>query len=156
MTIEQEAWNNSPEVAKPPELRHLCGLDCPVTHLMARPPVFGDPEFTLRTVAEIMTRKGVGSLVLLGSDGPSALLTEHDLLFALASGTNLDALWATDVSSLGLLFLDVSDTIADAIKIMAREGVRHLPVRQSGEVVGMVSARDVIALVASLVPDRPE
>lgn len=132
--------------------RHHCGLDCPVTHVMSAPPVFGDPEMSLRSVAETMSADGVGALVLLSPEGPSSIVTERDVVNALALEANADTVWAADVSSDELYTLDASDTVGDAIRLMAGDRVRHLPVCQAGEVVGMVSARDVLATVASLLP----
>ncbi|HXY45941.1 MAG TPA: CBS domain-containing protein [Acidimicrobiales bacterium] len=133
--------------------RHLCGLGCPVTHVMATPPVFGDPEMSLRAVAETMSADEVGALVLLSPEGPSSIVTEHDIVNALALDANADSVWAADVSSGDLLSLEASATVADAIRLMASEGVRHLPVRREGDVIGMVSSRDVIVAVAHLLPD---
>jgi len=137
----------------PDEARHICGLGWPVTHVMTAPPVFGDPEMSLRSVAETMSADEVGALVLLSPEGPSSIVTEHDIVNALALDANADNVWAADVSSGELLSLDATDTVADAIRIMANDGVRHLPVRQGGDVIGMVSARDVIVAVAHLLPD---
>jgi signal-transduction protein with cAMP-binding, CBS, and nucleotidyltransferase domain len=135
------------------EPQHLCGLGCPVTHLMSAPPLFGDPELTLRDVAETMSAEGVGALVLIRPDGPSSIITERDVVNALALSANPDSVWAADVSSIDLVAVDASDTIAEAVRLMAAEGIRHLPVRQSGEVIGMVSSRDVIEVLASLLAD---
>jgi len=129
---------------------HLCGLGCPVTHAMASPPVFGDPEMTLRAVAQTMTDEGIGALVLIRDDGPSAIVTERDVVAGLALGADPDSEWAVDAGSAELLTLDPTDTVADAIRVMVSENVRHLPVRRSGEIIGMVSARDLLFAVASV------
>lgn len=133
--------------------RHTCGLDCPVTHLMSSPPVFGDPEMSLRSVAETMSADDVGALVLLSPEGPSSIVTERDVVNALALDANADTVWAADVSTGDLYLLEATDTVADAIRLMAGDHVRHLPVRREGEVVGMVSAGDVIAAVAALLSE---
>ncbi len=159
MTTEQVAAGGGGPAAPDetePELfgpQHICGLACPITHLMTSPVVFGDPEMTLRSVADTMSSEGVGALVLLKPDGPSSIVTERDVVNAIALDANVDAVWAADVSSVELVSLEATDTIAEAARRMAAEGIRHLPVRRSGEVVGMVSASDVIAAVASLLSD---
>lgn len=130
------------------ESAHHCCIGCPVTHVMSAPPVFGQPEMSLRSVAETMSTGGVGALVLLGPDGASGIVTERDVVNALALDANADTVWAADVSSGDLYMLAPSDTIADAIRLMADDRVRHLPVQADGTVIGMVSVRDVIAVLA--------
>ena len=145
------ATNEPPPPAAPQsEPLHLCGLACPVTHAMTSPPVFGDPEMTLRAVAQTMAGERIGALVLIREDGPSSIVTERDVVDALAAGADPDSEWAVEASSAELLTLDDSDTVADAVRLMVEEGVRHLPVRRSGEIIGMVSARDLLFAVASL------
>jgi signal-transduction protein with cAMP-binding, CBS, and nucleotidyltransferase domain len=117
---------------------------------MSAPPVFGDPEMSLRSVAETMSADEVGALVLVSSEGESSIVTERDVVNALALEANADTVWAADVSSGEMYALAATDTVADAIRVMAGDRVRHLPVRQAGEVIGMVSARDVIATVAGV------
>jgi len=153
ITAQDGARQEGLEGDMPDEPRHICGLGCPVTHVMATPPVFGDPEMSLRSVAETMSADGVGALVLLSPEGPSSIVTEHDIVNALALDANADNVWAADVSSVELFSLEATDTVADAIRTMAGDGVRHLPVCRGGEVIGMVSGRDVIAAVAHLLPD---
>ena len=143
--VRQDDLDGSPEGSP-----HRCGLGCPVTHVMSAPPVFGDPEMSLRSVAETMSADEVGALVLVSSEGESSIVTERDVVNALALEANADTVWAADVSSGEMYALAATDTVADAIRVMAGDRVRHLPVRQAGEVIGMVSARDVIATVAGV------
>lgn len=122
----------------------------PVRRLMSRPVVFADGEVTLRDVAGIMAGEGVGAVVLLGPEGPSMLVTERDVVRALADGVDPDVAWGADIASLNLATVDPDDTVLDAARAMVAFHVRHLPVTARGEVVGMVSARDVIrALVGA-------
>jgi len=115
---------------------------------MSRPVVFSDAEVTLRSLAGAMAAQGVGAVVVLGPDGPSMLVTEHDIVVALSHGADPDASWGADAASRELLTADPDDTILDAVRIMAAVNVRHLPVLAGTEVIGMVSARDVLRLLA--------
>ena len=130
--------------ADEPVVGHLCGLACPVAHVMHSPPVFSHPEITLRDAAAVMRSKGLGSLILLRQDGPSAIVTERDVVQALADGADPDVVWAIDLASLDLVSVAPEGTIGEAINTMASLNIHHLPVKRSGEVVGMVSAADIV------------
>lgn len=119
----------------------------PVHRLMTRPVVFADTEMTLRTLAATMAEESVGAVVLLGPDGPSTIVTERDIVEALADGADPDDTWAAEVASLDLVTADPDDTVAEVVRMMVTHDIRHVPVRAYGSVVGMVSARDVLRVV---------
>lgn len=119
----------------------------PVHRLMTRPVVFADAEMTLRTLAATMADEAVGAVVLLGPDGPSTIVTERDIVEALADGADPDDTWAAEVASIDLVAADPDDTVADVVRMMVTHDIRHVPVRAYGSVVGMVSARDVLRAV---------
>ena len=150
MITEQDGTRQDDLDGSPEGSPHSCGLGCPVTHVMSAPPVFGDPEMSLRSVAETMSADEVGALVLISSEGESSIVTERDVVNALALEANADTVWAADVSSGDLYTLEATDTVADAVRLMVGDRVRHLPVRQADKVIGMVSARDVLATVAGV------
>lgn len=129
---------------------HGCDASCPVSHVMNGPPLFCDPEVTLRYVAEVMEAKGLSALVLLRPDGPSAIVTDRDVLEAIASGCDPDATWAGDVASTDLVALSPSSTLGEAVEEMVRHHFHHLPVREGSQVIAMVSAGDLLRSLCHL------
>jgi CBS domain-containing protein len=65
----------------------------------------------------------------------------------LADGADPDGVWAADVAAEDIMSADPEETVVTAIGIMADNGIRHLPIRDEGEIVGMVSARDLLRAV---------
>lgn len=124
-------------------------LRCSVEQLMTSPGAFADTESPLRAAAQAMVSQGVGSLILLGPDGPSAIVTERDLVTALAEERDPDSTWAVEVASEDLVTLSPEESVQDAIEAMVSYGVHHLPVRSRGEVVGMISASNILAALGS-------
>ena len=127
---------------------HGCDLLCPVAHLMRGAPPFVDPEDTLRLAAKAMAGQS-GAVILLGPDGPSSIVTQQDIVRALADQADPDTVWAADVASIDLAAINPDTTIAEAMALMARKHIRHVPVKANGEVVGMVVTEDIVNLVAS-------
>lgn len=104
-----------------------------------------DPGATLRSAALAMQKKEVGSVAILVDDALEGILTERDILNAVADGADFDG----DPVSSHMTFLP--DTfgpelsVSDAADWMLATGYRHLPiVEASGRVVGMVSIKDVL------------
>ena len=113
--------------------------------VMNGPPVFVHITDTLQVVAEVMAREGVGAAIMRGPLGPDGIVTERDIVEALAQGAKPDDVWAVDIASVDLVTVEPSATVRDVIGKMAEYGIRHVPVRADGEILGMVSARDILA-----------
>jgi len=113
--------------------------------VMNGPPVFLHPSDTLQVVAEVISREGVGAAIVRGPLGPEGIVTERDIVEALAQGAKPDDVWAVDIASLDLVTVEPSARVRDVIRKMAQYGIRHVPVKADGEILGMVSARDILA-----------
>jgi CBS domain-containing protein len=101
----------------------------------------------LREAAEHMCDRGIGaSLVLNGSGALVGILTERDVLRAVAQGgvegTNVAAWMTRDPDTVG-----VEDTTRQAAELMVRGGFRHVPVVDGDKPVGIVSIRDLMRIV---------
>jgi len=102
----------------------------------------------LRSIASTMAEERVGSVVLLGPDGPTMVVTEQDIVTAVAAGHHVDSTWGADVASRHLITVGPEATLEEVVQLMADNDIRHLPVRAGGEIIGMVSARHVLRMVA--------
>lgn len=126
----------------------------PVRPIMVRPVVSSDEDVSLRSVAELMTTEAVGAVVLVGPDRSAHLISERDVVAALADGVDPDDAWAIDQASEGVVGIDPEDSVLSAAREMVEEGFRHLPVMVGTDIVGMVSARDVLRAVVDVETSR--
>ena len=117
-----------------------------VGEVMSRNLLTVDPTTSISEAAERMTERGVGAAVVLTGDTVSGILTERDVLRAVATGpvegTHVAA-WMTREPET----VEPSDTVGHAAAIMIHGGFRHLPVCDGGKPVGIVSIRDLMRLV---------
>jgi CBS domain-containing protein len=118
----------------------------PLTEIMT-PDVFSaPPDTTVVEAAATMVRGGFGSAVVLEGRSVAGILTERDVLRAAASGADLTrsslSRWMTPDPVTARPEVD-SD---EAAELMLGGGFRHLPVVESGELVGIVSLRDLLSL----------
>jgi CBS domain-containing protein len=100
-------------------------------------------EATLGEAATAMAERGVGAVVVLEGESISAILTERDVMKAVAAGKDGGAP-VTDWMTRHPETIEPTDTTDLAASLMIHGGFRHLPVVEAGKVVGIVSIRDLM------------
>lgn len=113
--------------------------------LVQRGTVTVPPSATLRDVAEVMAREEVGAVVVVVDGRAAGVLSERDVVGAVANGDDVDDVRAEDVMAVDLVSASVDDTVAQAAAAMLAGNIRHLPVVEGDAVAGVVSIRDVLA-----------
>jgi signal-transduction protein with cAMP-binding, CBS, and nucleotidyltransferase domain len=124
-----------------------------VQDVASRTPVIVPPQTTLRAAAEVMAAESVGAVLVSAGRGELGILSERDMVAALASGADPDAATVAGAMSHDVVSLRPHDTLYDAAVDMLDLGFRHVPVLDDhGVVLGVVSIRDLLRplLTASL------
>ena len=102
-------------------------------------------DSTVTDAAQVMVRGGFGSVVVVHGRMLLGILTERDVLRAAASEDDLRSAlverWMTPDPDTSEPDLDTEE----AAGLMLSRGYRHLPVVVDGDLVGMVSLRDVLS-----------
>ena len=115
-----------------------------VSEHMTRSLLTVSAEATLGDAAAAMAERGVGAVVVLEGESIAAILTERDVMKAVAAGKDGSASvneWMTSHPDT----IEPSDTTDHAASLMIHGGFRHLPVVEAdGKVVGIVSIRDLM------------
>ena len=103
------------------------------------------PSHTLRQAAMLMATRRIGAAVVMDPDNSGiGILTERDILHALAAGKDPDVEVAADHLTSELVYAVPEWTLEDAAHAMVRGGFRHLVVLSNNEVVGIISVRDIV------------
>lgn len=105
-----------------------------------------DAAATLREAADKLAATETGVLVVVDQDRTDAVVSERDIVQSIAVGGDVDVVTVGEVASHGLVWCDVHDDAAELASRMAKEGVRHILVSQEGQLVGLVSARDLLQI----------
>ena len=105
-----------------------------------------DPSAPVTEVAKRMVAKDVGAVLVFDEGAICGILTERDVLRAVADGLD-DATLVRDRMTANPETLDADDTTEHAAVLMIHGGFRHLPVVEQGEVVGVLSIRDLMRVV---------
>lgn len=121
------------------------GSEAPVTTYMADAIVTIEPSATLRQVAHLIANASIGCVVVGSRERVEAVISERDVVRAVADGHDLDAVTAGEVGSHSLVWASVDDSIGQVAQEMMEDYVRHVLVSDDGHLAGIVSMRDVIA-----------
>jgi CBS domain-containing protein len=112
---------------------------------MSREVLTVGPGHSLREVAQVLAKARVGSAIVHDTDSAGiGIITERDILRAVANGDDLDGATASDHQTTEVVFATTSWSLIEASDAMRRGGFRHLVVLDGGEVVGIISVRDII------------
>lgn len=107
---------------------------------------------TLRSAAERMWREQTGSLLVMDDDRLAGIITERDLLRAVALGADLATATVDEAMTAEVFTVPPDMPLRDAAREMAARWIRHLPVVDGGRVLGVISMRDVTGIFAALAP----
>jgi len=103
------------------------------------------PDHTIRQAARMMSERGVGSAVVVDPDSEGiGIMTERDVLKAIGAGLDCDVERTAAHLTWDVVYAGPDWTVHEAAEAMARGGFRHLVVLEEGEVVGMISVRDIV------------
>jgi CBS domain-containing protein len=125
----------------------------PVRMIMSTPVATVDPGSTLLDVAGELLADEVGAVLVSSGPGPVGLLSERDLITVAAMGDDLAVVQAGQAMTADLTWAAPEASIREVGVLMLEAGVRHVPVGDGRRAVGVVSARDVLAVLLS-VADR--
>jgi CBS domain-containing protein len=113
---------------------------------MSRDLLTVSPGEALQEVAQRMVHRDVGAVLVMEGSDLAGILTERDVLRAVAAGVQDDTVvadWMTrDPDTMG-----PDDTTQHAAVLMIHGGFRHMPLVEGSEVVGMLSIRDLMRVV---------
>ena len=102
------------------------------------------PDAPLRDAAVSMKGNGVGSVAVEVDGALEGILTERDILDAVADGADLDLArvdgWMTSYPD----SIDPDMSVDEAAQWMLASGYRHIPVVDGSQILGMISIKDVL------------
>ena len=119
--------------------------EVPVRAAMSAPVLGPDADISLRAAARVMWVNQMSVLPLGGPAGLPRIVSERDVVHALAEGAHPDLTLVGDVASVEPLSVGPNTSLRAAVNLMHEVGIRHVPVVEHGIVVGMLSLLDALA-----------
>ncbi len=107
------------------------------------------PEASVADAAEALVADGVGSLGVIADRRLIGIITERDVVRAIADGADAESEvvsdWMSDAPDTFSPDVDVEEAAAWLLEV----GYRHMPVMDDGELLGIVSIRDILWAITS-------
>ena len=124
-----------------------------VRDVMSSPVITVDEEATANHVARLMDKHELGCIIVTNKEGkPIGIITERDLVTrVLAKNLKPDAIKAKEVMTSPLITIEPGETISEAARKMSRLNIRRLGVVYKGELVGLISSKDILGVMPELI-----
>lgn len=124
-----------------------------VKDVMSSPVVTTSEEVPCNTIAKLMNDNKLGCVIVSNKDGkPLGMITERDLVVrVLAKNLKPAAVKARDIMTSPLATIDPEATISDAARRMSRLDIRRLGVIYKGDLVGLISSKDIIGVMPEFI-----
>jgi CBS domain-containing protein len=116
-----------------------------IAEIMSRDLVTVETGISLEEAARRMDERHVGAALVLEGDALRGIVTERDVLRAVAAGP-IEGVSVADCMTHHPETIDASETTGFAASLMIHGGFRHLPVLDGTRVVGIVSIRDLMRI----------
>lgn len=121
-----------------------------VRHGMSEVVLTVGPGHTLRDAARKMTERGVGAAVVIDEAAPGPrIISERDILRSIGRGQDPDEQQVGDHMSDKVITAAPDWSLERAAAEMANRRIRHLVIVEQGELVGVLSMRDVMRVWSS-------
>jgi len=109
------------------------------------PVICVEADYTVRQAVFILDEARIGALLVLEGDRLVGLFSERDLVRLLAQeGESVLEAHVGAVMSTDLITLSPEQSCADAMALMTNQRIRHLPVLEAGQLIGIVSIGDLV------------
>jgi signal-transduction protein with cAMP-binding, CBS, and nucleotidyltransferase domain len=116
-----------------------------VRNLMKAPVVTIEPGRSVREAAMLMQDNVIGSVVVHESGRAVGIMTERDVLRAVAEGRDVEQTSVDDLMTKNLITGGPNWDVVVAASVMTAHRIRHLVVQEQDRVLGVLSLRDVLS-----------
>jgi CBS domain-containing protein len=114
-----------------------------VGDIMSRNVVTVSADDTFAEAAKVLREHRISSVVVKADGGVSGIVTERDFVNLVADGLDPATTKIGDRMTRDVATVESRTDIAEAAQVMAERRIRHLPVVDRGELVGIISIRDL-------------
>jgi len=124
-----------------------------VKDVMSSPVITIDEGRPANQVAILMDKHGLGCIIVTGKEGkPLGIITERDLVRrVLVKNVKPDSFKAKEVMTSPLITIEPGEKISEVARRMSRLNIRRLGVMYKGQLVGVLSSKDVLAVMPELI-----
>jgi CBS domain-containing protein len=122
-----------------------------VKDVMNKNVVVAKSDVTVREAAKVMNKFQIGSLVVLKEDNIAGIVTERNILQAVANGKDPDSTTAEEIMSKNPVTIDPDEDVKAAVDLMTKHKIKKLPVVEDKKIKGIITASDIVVVEPKLI-----
>ena len=113
--------------------------------------VTADVDTLVVDAAKLMAAEDVGSLLITKSDVLAGMITRREIIGAqLLSDESYHSLCVGDIMTTPVVTIGPEADLGQAIALMSQTGVRHIPVIEGHDIIGLIATTDIIRVLATM------
>ena len=116
-----------------------------MTGIMTKPVSVVSPSDPLNEAISIMYEKKIGSIVVVEDGLPVGIFTERDLVKVVHNNVERIEHPIEESMNRDVVTLDRNENPTRGLIVMAKKRITHLPIVESGKVVGIVTQKDLVS-----------
>jgi CBS domain-containing protein len=124
-----------------------------VRDVMSSPVITVDEDATVDKAAQLMAKGHIGCIIVTSTEEkPLGIITETDFVTrVLAKNIQPSKLTANEVMTSPLITVDPDETLSETARRMSQLNIRRLGVMYKGNLVGIISSKDILAITPELI-----
>lgn len=122
----------------------------PIENLMSKPVYTVKPTDSVYTAIRKMVTKNIGAVIVVNKDkSPAGIITERDVLKRVViKSKDLKETKVEDVMTKRMQTATTNATVLEISRIMENGHLRRIPILRNNQVVGIITARDIIKFMS--------
>jgi CBS domain-containing protein len=122
-----------------------------VKDVMNKNVVVAKSDVSIREATKVMNKFHIGSIVVVKGEKIVGIMTERNVLKAVASGKDMDSTMIEDIMSMNVVTTDPEATIESAVDLMVQPKIKKLPVVEGNKIRGIITASDIVVVEPKLI-----
>ena len=119
-----------------------------IADIMTKSVISIDAEMTINEAAKMMEDAKVGAVIIMKNNQPVGIVTDRDFAVKVAAHAYQISTPVKQIMSSPLVSINSDETVRAAGDLMYESGVRKLPVINNDNIVGIITATDIVNLLA--------
>ena len=119
-----------------------------IANVMTKSVISIDAVMTINEAAKMMEDAKVGAVIIMENNKPVGIVTDRDFAVKVAAHAYQISTPIKQIMSSPLISINSDETVRAAGDVMHDRGVRKLPVMDNGNVIGIITATDIVNLLA--------
>ena len=124
-----------------------------IADIMTKSVISVDASMTVNEAAKMMEDARVGAIIVMENNTPVGIVTDRDFVVKVVSHVYQISTPIKQIMSSPLISINSDESIRTAADLMHDRGIRKLPVICDEKIVGMITATDIVNLLAMCVEE---